>query len=234
MSLLHGRRVLVTGATGGLGPSIVEACLATGARVVAASRRRTRLDELRAAMRHHDRLHVAECDVASAEGVRSLFASLERQEPIDGVVHAAGAFVYGELHERSDDEVERVIASNITATTLVVREALARMRPRGEGRVVVVAADRALAPAAGFALYGSAKAAVVHLTQATALEARDDGVGVNALLPGVIDTPDNRAAMPDQDPTCWVEPQQIAKAAVWLLGADAHGVSGALVTLPAG
>ncbi|MFW5876580.1 MAG: SDR family NAD(P)-dependent oxidoreductase [Myxococcota bacterium] len=229
---LHGHRILVTGSTGGLGPSVVEALLACGARVVAVARLRTRLDELRASFEHHPRLDVAECDVSVPQGVEALFDAVEAGGGIDAVVHAAGAFVCGPLAEHDDDEVERLVQSNVTSSALVVRAAVRRMLPRRSGRIVLVAADRALCPAPHFALYGATKAALVHLVQAMADEVHREGVRIHALLPGVIDTPDNRAAMPDTDPATWASPAAIAKAAVWLLGADAESVNGALVRLP--
>jgi NAD(P)-dependent dehydrogenase (short-subunit alcohol dehydrogenase family) len=222
----------VTGATGGLGPHLVEALLACGAHVVAAARVRTRLDGLRAGLEQHERMHVAECDATHPAGVEALLEDMDGRGGVDGVVHAAGAFVYGPLAERTDAEVERVIAGNLTSTVLVVRGALRRMVPRGRGRIVVVAADRALAPCPGFALYGAAKAGAVHLVQAVADEVHGSGVRIHALLPGVIDTPGNRSAMPDVDPAGWVAPAELAKAAVWLCSSGAQAVNGALVRLP--
>ena len=229
---LDGQRVLVTGATGGLGPSLVEAFLAVGARVLAAARRRTGLDALRAAMRHHQRLDVAECDASDPAGVEALFDALERKGGTDGVVHAAGAFRYGRLAELSDDDVRTLFQTNALAAAWVVRAAVRRMVPRGRGSVTVIAADRALEPAPGVGAYGATKAAAAHLVQATALELHGTGVRVNAILPGTLDTPENRAAMPDADPTGWASPRAVARAAVWLAGTDAEGVSGALVRIP--
>lgn len=228
---LHGTRVLVTGATGGLGPSTVEGLLAVGADVVAAARRRTALDELRAQMKNHDRLHVAECDVTDALGVEALFDSLEKTAPIEGVVHAVGAFAYAPLVGVSDADLERLIDTNFVAAALVLRAALRRMIPRERGVVVLVAADRALAPAANVGLYGATKAALCHLAQAAALEAEPHGVRVNALLPGTMDTPENRQAMPEADASHWLPPIDVAKAAIHLFRPDASAISGALVRL---
>jgi NAD(P)-dependent dehydrogenase (short-subunit alcohol dehydrogenase family) len=229
---LHGQHIVVTGATGGLGPHLVEALLACGAHVIAAARVRTRLDELRAGLAQHERLDVAECDATSATGVERLLDGVDRNGGLDAVVHAVGAFTYGPLAERSDAEVERLVACNLSSTALVLRGAVRRMVPRRSGSIVVVAADRALAPAPNFALYGASKAGAVHLVQALAEEVRPAGVRVNALLPGVIDTPDNRAAMPDADASGWVRPEELAKAAVWLCSVGARAVSGALLRLP--
>ncbi|MFW6066708.1 MAG: SDR family NAD(P)-dependent oxidoreductase [Myxococcota bacterium] len=229
---LHGKRIVVTGATGGLGPSVVEAVLACGARVLAVARLRTKLDELRASLEHHERLDVAECDATEPAGVEALFDAADARGGVDGVVSAVGAFAYSPVTDLEDDALMRLVQCNLTASALIVRGALRRMVPRGGGRIVLVAADRAVRPAPGFAVYGAAKAGVVHLAEAAAEEVHGAGVRIHALLPGIIDTPANRAAMPDADPTGWVRPAEIARAAVWLLSGEASAVNGALVRLP--
>lgn len=231
---MRGRRVLVTGATGGLGPTVVAAFLGQGAEVLAAARRRTRLDELRAGLANHDRLHVAEGDASDPEGVEALFDAVTRESPLDVVVHCVGAFAYGALAEMDDATVAALISGNITASALVLRAALRRMVPAGRGSVVLVAADRAERPEANFALYGAAKAAVCHLVSACAEEAQPAGVRVNVLLPGVIDTDENRAAMPTADRSTWTAPVDIAKAALWLAGDEAGAVTGARMKISGG
>ena len=229
---VRGQRVLITGATGGLGPVLVEAFLALGASVIAVGRRRTALSELLARCQQHERLEVAECDLVDAEGVEALFNAITSKEPLDAVVHAAGGFVYAPLHEVSPAEIAAQVRLNVEASALTLRAALRVMRPRGSGRVVLVASDRATSPAPGFGIYGATKAAVVHLVETAALECAHSAVSVNALLPGIIDTPANQAAMPQSDRTGWVKPTDIANAAIWLCGPNATGVSGSLVRLP--
>jgi NAD(P)-dependent dehydrogenase (short-subunit alcohol dehydrogenase family) len=231
---VRGKRVLVAGATGGVGPAVVEAFLALGATVIGAARRRTGLDELRAAMGQSDRLECAEADLADPRGVEALFDALERKGPLDVVIHLAGAFAMGPLAELTDDELDRLVGQNLRAAALVLRASLRRMIPRRTGRVLVLAADRALAPAPGVALYGATKAGVAHLVEAAAAEVHDLGIRVNALLPGVIDTAHNRAAMPGAEPSGWVSPQAIAELLVWLAGRGGAAVNGALIRLPGG
>jgi len=232
LSSVRGKRILVTGATGGLGPSLCEALLAMGGEVLAAARRRTRLDDLRAGLNHHDRLHVAECDVTSADGVRALMESYAQKGNIDGVVHAAGAFAYGDLESQDDETVERLIGTNLLATTWVIREAVTRMRAQGGGSVVVIAADTVTSPTRGLAVYGAAKAGAAHLVKAVAAEVKGAGVRVNAVLPGIIDTPDNRRSMPEADPAGWASPGAVARAVLWLASDDAVGVTGTWLRVP--
>jgi len=227
-------RVLVTGATGSLGAKVVQAFLALGAEVVGTARRKTGLDELRAAVGHSDRFEAAECDVTDPAGIEALFSAVERRAPLSAVVHLVGGYAGGPLWEADDAAIDRLVSANLRSAVLVLRAALRRMVPRRAGSIVVVAGDAALAPSPGAALYGATKAAVVHLVQSAALEVRESGIRVNALLPGVVDTPDNREAMPEVDPARWVPPLAVARAAVWLAGSSGDGVSGALVRLPGG
>lgn len=216
----------MTGATGGLGPSLVEAFLALGADVLVAGRRRTALDELRASMRHHDRLHVAECDVSDAEGTECLFDAWARQGTPDVVVHAAGAWCEGPLEHATDAELERLVDANLLAAAIVLRAALRRMKPLDRGSVVLVAASRAQDPDPDEALYGAAKAAVVHLVEATSKAS--GGVRVNALMPGVLDTEQNRAR-PSVGSGERVKPSDVARAAVWLASDESGGVNGTCI-----
>jgi NAD(P)-dependent dehydrogenase (short-subunit alcohol dehydrogenase family) len=220
--------VLVTGATGGLGPSIVEAALALGGSVVAVGRRKTRADELRAEMRHHERLSVAECDVTDPAGLGALFAAVGRRGALDAVVHAVGAFRYGALRDASDADLTQLIDANVRSTLLVVREACRALPPSGS--IVVVGADRP--EAAMMAAYGATKSVISHLVGALALELGAGGPRINAVLPGTLDTHENRAAMPEADPSRWASPKAVARAVVWLIGPDAGGISGSLVRIP--
>ncbi len=232
--LLRGQRALITGATGGLGPVLCETFLALGANVIAVSRTRTRLIDLRsqiqtAAPNQEDRFATAECDVCDAEGVAALFESVEQRGPLDAVVHAVGAFRYGAIDALGAADIRAVVQQNLLATSFVVSEALGRMKARGAGRVIVVASDRVFSPDPAFAMYGAAKAGVTHLVTAASKELR--GPTLNAVLPGIIDTPQNRSDMGDGDASAWVPPQEIAKTCAWLAGDDARWVNGALITM---
>lgn len=229
MNTLHGRRIVVTGATGGLGPTLVESCLALGAEVVAVGRLRTKLDALRAALKQHERLDIAEADLSTRAGAEALIGAVERAGGVHGLVHAVGSFAYGPVTELDEETIDRLIAGNAMSTLWTVRAAVAAMRERRDGSVVIIGSDRAFAPGAGFALYGAAKAFATHLAQAVAQETKDVGVRVNVIAPGTIDTEENRRSMPEEDPAEWVAPLTIAKSTAWLLGPDASSVSGSVI-----
>lgn len=228
-----GRLVLVTGATGPLGHAMVRAFLALGAHVAAAARRRTMLDDLRVAMGASDRLDTCEADVTDPLRVEALLSALERGTgPLHGVVQCVGAFASARIADTSDDVWRRLATSNLDASFWVLRGALRRMIPRGNGRVVLVSSMGALRPSAGVAAYGAAKAALLHLAEAAAAETGGTGVTVNVVLPGTMDTPENRKAMPDADASKWAKPDAVAAAAAFLVSDDAAGINGARVTVP--
>ncbi len=230
---LRDLHVLVTGASGALGGTVVAALMASGARVTAVARRRTALDALRADLRHHERLNVAEGDVSAGPETEALFSAVERgTAPLDGVVHCAGTYGGGTLAEVTDADVARLVAANFTAAVNVLRASLRRMVPRAAGRVVLTGSLASEGPSPGAAVYGATKAALAHLCRSAAAEAGASGVTVNALLPGMMDTPDNRAAMPGADPARWVATESVAKVAAFLLGPSGAGVTGTLVHLP--
>jgi NAD(P)-dependent dehydrogenase (short-subunit alcohol dehydrogenase family) len=231
MQTLHQKRVLVTGASGAVGPAIVEALLSVGASVVAGARRRTWLDALRADMRDHERLDVAEVDVTDPAGVDELVESSERHGGFDGVVQCAGAFSTGALADAPLETLDRMVRLNFFGSLLVTRAAVRAMRRRGRGSIVLVSAERALTPAAEQGAYGASKAAVAHLGQAVALETSGTGIRVNVVLPGKIDTEENRAEEPDGSAKRLVSRAAVARTAVWLVSDESRGVSGALLRL---
>ena len=229
MNTLHGKTVLVTGASGNLGRHVVESCLAVGARVIAGARRRTQLDALRSSLDDHERLDVAEVDVTHEPGVCKLFRDVTASGSLDGVVHCAGAFAYGSLVEMPSQTVEHLFHLNTLGTAWILKSALRAMVPQGSGSIVVIAADRAVEPGPGFSVYGASKAAAAHLVVASARETEASGVRVNGLLPGTLNTEDNRQAMPETDPRTWASPAAVARTVVWLLSDEARGTSGALI-----
>ena len=239
MESMRERRVLVSGATGGLGPAIVEAFLAVGAEVMAMSPTRTKLDELRASLDQHRRLYVIDGDATDPVAVEKVLDAAERgagmdegPRPLWAVVQVTGAFVGKPLIETSDDDVRRLVSLNVTSAVWMVRGALRRMIPNGGGRVVCIGAASARAAHAGTAVYGATKSALHRLVESAAIEAAPHGVTVNAVLPGTMDTGANRDAMSAADRAGWIATRDVAKVVLDLAGDAGAKVNGALVSMP--
>ncbi|HWC43884.1 MAG TPA: SDR family NAD(P)-dependent oxidoreductase [Actinomycetota bacterium] len=221
--------VLVTGATGGLGPAVVGAFLEDGWRVVATSRSgRPPQDLVGAARLESVATDLFEpADVAEAVTV----AAGDRAEaPLRALVNLVGGYAHGGLvHETPVEQFERQLTLNLRATYLVTQAVLPQLVDGGGGAIVCVAARAALSPFRGAAGYAAAKAAVLAFSQAVAVEYRGAGVRCNAVLPSVVDTPANRAAEPDADTSRWVPPEQVAAVIRFLCSDDSAPTSGAAI-----
>ncbi|OYT71906.1 MAG: hypothetical protein CFK52_06620 [Chloracidobacterium sp. CP2_5A] len=237
---LQERVVVITGAAGGLGQAVTRACLLAGARVVAAHRGRLDRDALSPELGSAElgaeapRLQLVEADLTDEAAAEALAeAALQRQGRLDGWLNLVGGYAGGTpVAELTLADFEAMFALNVRTAFLGSRAALRAMLPRGRGSVVNVSSLGALRGMAGHAGYAASKAAVIRLTETLAAEAAPRGVRVNVILPGLIDTPANRAAMPDADRSTWVAPETIAAVLVFLLSDAARGINGA--SLPVG
>ena len=233
---LKDRNVLVTGGTGALGTAVVQAFVHAGARVtvswVVEAERDALREELGAAAK---RVKLERADVTDPDAVAALcVTATEPTGRLDVLAQLVGGFAFAPITETDPKTWHKMIALNATSTFLCAREAVKCMRPHG-GRIVTVAAVPAVARgAANMSAYAAAKAAVLNLTQSLSKEVVGDGITVNAIVPSTIDTPANRAAMPDADTSTWLAPAAIAEVVVWLAGEAAGIVTGTAVMLSKG
>ena len=221
MSTYDVKTVVVTGAAGALGGGLVGAFADAGAAVVG-------LDRVEPG---------AERAVAGAS-YRALdltdeTAVLEALDAVDGlwaVVHTVGGFApSSSLADLDLAELEKQLALNLTTSAVVTKHALRRLREVGSGRVVLTASRAAFqSTGVGFS-YSVSKLAVVHLVEMAAAEVGRSGVTVNAVSPSIIDTPANRAAMPDAQHDTWPTPAEIAPAYLFLASPEAARVNGTVV-----
>lgn len=217
---LAGQNVVITGGDGGLGPAVVEAFAQAGALC--------HLPVHGATFTHpHANVRVTGgIDLTSEDAVVGYYAALP---PLAASVHLAGGFKAKPIAETSRADLLQQLELNLGTAFLCCREAIKAMRKSGGGRIVNVAARVVEAPAAGMAAYSAAKAGVAALTRSLAEEVRKEGILVNAVLPSIIDTPANRAAMPGADVARWPKPGELARAILWLASPDNLLTSGALV-----
>jgi len=209
-----GRVILVTGATGGLGKAVVTSAAAGGATVLGVSRS----SGIRA-------------DVGTPEGARSAVeAAVAQAGRVDALVHLVGGYAGGRTVADTDDALwTSMLDVNLNAAFYMTRAVLPHLIGSGWGRIVTISARLGVEPGARAAAYSVAKAGLIALTRAIAAEVRDAGVTANAILPSIIDTPDNRAAMPSADFSKWVPPERIAALVLWLLSDEAADVNGAAI-----
>jgi NAD(P)-dependent dehydrogenase (short-subunit alcohol dehydrogenase family) len=158
--------------------------------------------------------------------VEAYYASLPA---IAASVHLAGGFVAKPIAETTKADLEKQVGLNLMTTFLCCREAVKAFRKNGGGRIVNVAARVVEQSPGGMTAYVATKAAVAGLTRSLAAEVLKEGILVNAVLPSIIDTPANRASMPQADHDKWPKPEELARTIVWLASPGNTLTSGALV-----
>ncbi|HEV7772123.1 MAG TPA: SDR family NAD(P)-dependent oxidoreductase [Conexibacter sp.] len=222
------RSALVTGGTGGLGAAVVTRLLDDGWRVVVpwvAERELERVER-------RERLELVQADLFEQEAVADAvaLAAGSAAAPLRAVVNLVGGFAQGaRVGEEPIEQFEAQLRLNLRPTYLVTQAALPQLVAAGGGSIVCVGTRAAVQPFPGAAGYVTAKAGVIAFAQAVAVEYRNEGVRCNALLPSVIDTPANRAAMPKADFAKWVAPAQLAATIAFLCSDDGAATSGAAI-----
>jgi NAD(P)-dependent dehydrogenase (short-subunit alcohol dehydrogenase family) len=222
---------LVTGANGALGSALVARCAADGGRVVALERSKTGEVALERVSANVLRLQASTSDAAAlGQGLARAQAELG---PLSGAVLTAGAWRGGHKFYEADaaSDYLTVMDANLEVSTVALRALLPGLVERKRGSVILVGSRSGARPyaAAGDAAYAAAKAALMALAQAIAAEVLAEGVRVNLVLPGTIDTEANRRAMPDADRAGWVTTDSLADVIQFLLSERARDISGAAI-----
>ena len=224
-----GRTALITGASGNLGRAVADAFRTGGAKVVLVDRRRDRLESLYGD--EDARTVFAIADLADAANVEdAVRTARDRAGRIDIVANIAGGFRMGDpVHRVAESDWTFLFEINARTMMNVTRAVVPSMIEAGYGKIVNVAAFGALKGGANMGPYAASKSAVIRLTESMSAELRDKGINVNCVLPTVIDTPENRSAMPDADPARWVAPVDLAAVIAFLASDAARAVHGAAV-----
>lgn len=218
------KTVVITGAAGNLGVATARAFARHGARLVLVDRTREDLD--RAFGLAAGGMLVA-ADLADPEAVGNALLPLPR---IDALCNIAGGFRMGEpVHEISEASWSFLFDVNARSILNTARAAIPRMLRERSGRIVNVAAMSALRGAAGMGGYSASKSTVIRLTEAMAAETAKHGINVNAVAPTIIDTPQNREAMPEADRSTWVASEDVAQVILFLCSDGARAIHGACI-----
>jgi NAD(P)-dependent dehydrogenase (short-subunit alcohol dehydrogenase family) len=216
------RSVLVTGGAGGLGGAVTQAFVEAGWRTVVPYRSKPPAEGAVA-------VKADLSDPASVSEVAAVAAGTPGA-PLRAVVNLIGGFAMGgRVHETPIDEFEAQFRTNLRPTYLVCAATIPHLVNAGGGSIVCLSSRAALHPFPGAAGYITSKAAVLALVDALDAEYKHDGIRVNAVLPGVIDTPANRENMPKADHADWVPPSSIARTILFLADDASNTISGARI-----
>jgi NAD(P)-dependent dehydrogenase (short-subunit alcohol dehydrogenase family) len=219
--------VVITGAAGNLGKAVASAFAARGANLVLIDLNR---EALARSFRDETvtRLFAPTDLLEQAQVDTTVQRAIDRFARIDVLCNVAGGFRMGEgVHQTSDANWNFLFDLNARTLLHAVRAVVPRMLQAGRGKVVNVGAFAAQRGVAQMGAYTASKSAVIRLTEAMAAELREKNINVNCVLPTIIDTPENRAAMPDADPARWVAPEDLANAIVFLASPAARAIHGA-------
>jgi NAD(P)-dependent dehydrogenase (short-subunit alcohol dehydrogenase family) len=224
-----GRTVLVTGAAGNLGQAIGRELAGANANLVAVDVSEPGLAKAYSDLAADRLLVLAGIDLTSPSSVDAMAQrAIARFGGVDALIHTVGTFRGGQSVVASPlADWDLLMNVNLRTALLTARALVPHFLERGYGRIVTIAARPALAGAAGIAAYSASKAALLRLTESIADELKGHDITANAVMPGTIDTPQNRAAMPDADTSTWVTPAAVAYAVLFFASEAAGAISGA-------
>lgn len=226
-----GKTVIVTGAGGALGRVVAQKAAERGARLGLIDYAQLSDDVVSGA--GEGAIALSGVDLTDAEAAaRAIDAVHAQAGGVDVLINVAGGFVWQTVADGDAQTWDRMYAMNVKTALNASKAALRHLIASGAGRIVNVGAAGAVKSAAGMGAYAASKAGVMRLTESLAEELKDEGVNVNAVLPTIIDTPTNRADMPDADFTRWVAPGDLAAAILFLASDSARAVTGALLPVP--
>lgn len=226
---MNGRSIIVTGGFGALGRIVAAAFAAQGDKVA-------RIDFAPAAPDSIEGcIDLAGVDLTDDSAVDKAVAQVvEKLGGIDILVNIAGGFTWETLDGGSLASWEKMFAMNVRSNVTITKATLHSITRSTAGRIINIGAGAAIQAGAGMGAYAASKAGVHRLTEALASELADSSVTVNAILPSIIDTPTNRADMPDADTSTWVTPKAIADVILFLASPAARSISGALIPVSRG
>jgi NAD(P)-dependent dehydrogenase (short-subunit alcohol dehydrogenase family) len=222
---LSGKIALVTGANGGLGTQVTRALLEAGATAVGLSK------SIQQSAFDHPSFTAIAADISTAEAAKQAVDGLiQRFGKLDILAHLVGGFAGGKTIAETDTPTfQQMFDLNLNSAFYILRAVIPHMRRAQGGRIIAIGSRAAEDPGPGVGAYSASKAALVSLIRTVALENKDLGITANVLLPGTMDTPANRKAMPNEDHSQWVQPVSVASLITWLAGEAGKDVTGAAI-----
>jgi len=175
-------------------------------------------------------LPIGEVDLTQlAHAERAMQSVVAKFGRIDVLVNIAGGFRWQTLADGDLAGWDQMYSMNLKTAVVASKAALPTILKSSAGRVINIGAGAAAKAAGGMGAYAASKSGVLRLTESLSEEVKDRGVTVNAVLPGTIDTPQNRKDMPDADESKWVAPEAIAEVVVFLASSGARAITGAAI-----
>ena len=225
MLSLDGKVALITGANGGLGSAVTKAFLDAGATVAGVSR------SIRDSDFANSRFYAVSAELTSSAAAQTVVDKVvSRSDRIDILTHLVGGFAGGSpVADTGDKVLEQMLDVNLKSAFFIAKAVLAHMRVQKSGHVLFIGSRAATEQNANAGAYSASKAALLALTRAIAAENAPLGISANIVMPGTMDTPANRKAMPAADLSKWVQPEQVANLLVALASDDLSQVSGAAI-----
>ena len=228
----NGKVVLITGPAGNLGSAVVGSFISKGASLVLLDHREDRLNNIFPQLGNSpDHLLISAIDLTEYSLVESAVTqAIEHFGQIDILIHTAGGFRMGEkVHEISEESWDQLMSLNVRTLLNISKAVIPHMISKNAGKIVTIGARPALSGKAKMGSYSAAKTAVLRLTESMSAELKSQGINVNCVLPGTINTPDNRKAMPDADTSKWVSLDSLAEVIIFLSSKAAKDIHGAAI-----
>ncbi|MCC6588482.1 MAG: SDR family NAD(P)-dependent oxidoreductase [Bryobacterales bacterium] len=227
LNVIRAPITLITGAKGGLGTAVTNAFLAAGHTVAGVSR------SIQAADFPHPNFVPLPAELSTAtEAQHAVDSVRERFGRLDNLIHLVGTWAGGKpVAETPDEMLQSLWQTNVISTFQILRAAIPALRASGHGRIVAAGSRSAVDPTPGSGAYNAAKSAMVALVKTVALEEAQHGITANVVLPGTMDTPANRKAMPNADFSRWAPTESVASLILWLTSEAARSVNGAALPI---
>ena len=230
MNSLKDKVAIITGAVGNLGTATARTFRQAGAKTVLVDRSPGRVSSVFGDIANsNDHLLAGGVDLSDPVSLGKLVEqTLAKFGRVDVLVNTVGAFRGGKpVHESDLADWDVLFNANVQTTLLCCRAVIPQMLKQKRGKIINVSSREGLEAHAGFAAYSASKSAVLRLTESLSSELKASDINVNCVMPSVIDTPQNRAAMPNAEFSKWVAPEAIADVIVFLASDASRAINGA-------
>ncbi len=222
--------VVIAGGTGGFGSAVTTAFLQARAKVFVTYRSEQEFEALKASVNASAALTGIKTNVLDEASVKAMVQQAARSGRIEVLVNLVGGYLGGvPVAEMSLEQWNKMIDLNLKSAFLCCRHVLPLMMQQNAGRIINIGSKGGLQGGEGISAYGASKAGLINFTQSLAVEGKRYNINANAVIPGIIDTPANRQAMPGANFDEWVKPEALAQVILFLCSEEAQAITGATI-----